>query len=331
MVNTRLGTPAELLRAAVDLLSAGELVAFPTETVYGLGADARQAEAIAKIYEAKGRPSGNPVIVHVAGVTAARECVSAWPDVAERLAARFWPGPLTLILPRGKAIAEAVSAGRQTVAVRSPKHPVAESLLNAFGGPIAAPSANRSGFTSPTTAAHVMAELAGRVPLIIDGGTSEVGLESTVVDLSIGVPTILRPGAITLEMLQEIIPGVQLRQVTVKMSESAASPGLHDRHYAPRTRAYRFERGDWERTKRWAEANGPLALVSCTDEVSLPAPHETILLPDDAAGYARNLYAALREADEKKMKAILVLLPEDHGGLWTAVIDRLRRATLVLT
>ena len=329
-METRVAPAEEGIADAVGLLRAGELVAFPTETVYGLGADARSGSAIAKIYAAKGRPSGNPVIVHVADVGAARACVGAWPGVAEALAARFWPGALTMVLPRGGAISAAVSAGRETVAVRCPDHPVARELLRAFDGPVAAPSANRSGFTSPTTAGHVLAELDGRMPLILDGGACEVGVESTVIDLSSGVPTVLRPGSITLEMLREVVPGVQLLTTTVKTTESAASPGLHDRHYAPRLPAYRFERGEWERVKGWAEGNGPVAVVSWTEEVSLGAPHETILLPGDGAGYARNLYGALREADDKKVKAILVLLPEERGGLWTAVADRLRRGTQVM-
>jgi L-threonylcarbamoyladenylate synthase len=179
-------------------------------------------------------------------------------------------------------------------------------------------------------AAHVLAELGGRVPLIVDGGACEVGVESTVIDLSGGVPMVLRPGSITVEMLREVVPGVRLVAATVKTTESAISPGLHDRHYAPRTVAYRFERGAWEGVKKWAEGNGPVAVVTWTEEVALAAPHETILLPADAAGYARNLYGALRDADEKRVKAILVLSPTEQGGLWTAVADRLRRATRVM-
>ncbi len=176
----------------------------------------------------------------------------------------------------------------------------------------------------------MLAELDGRVPLILDGGACEVGVESTVIDLSSGVPTVLRPGSITVEMLREVVPGVQLVAGTAKETESAASPGLHDRHYAPRLAAYRFDKQQWPAVKEWAEANGPVAVVSWTEEVSLGAPHETILLPGDAVGFARNLYGALREADDKKVKAIFVLLPEERGGLWTAVADRLRRATQVM-
>ncbi|MGN6370996.1 MAG: L-threonylcarbamoyladenylate synthase, partial [Phycisphaerae bacterium] len=287
MVHTRIESAERGIEAAVKYWRAGELVAFPTETVYGLGADARSGEAVGKIYEAKGRPSGNPVIVHVADVGAARGCVGEWPAVAEALAGRFWPGPLTMILPRGEGIAAAVSAGRGTVAVRCPRHPVAEALLKAFDGPVAAPSANRSGFTSPTTAGHVMAELEGRVPLIVDGGACEVGVESTVIDLSGEVPTVLRPGSVTVEMLREVVPGVQLVSTTVKMTEAAVSPGLHDRHYAPRTAAYRFGREEWARVRGWAEGHGPVAVGCWTEEVSVPAPQETIMVPGDGGGYAR--------------------------------------------
>jgi L-threonylcarbamoyladenylate synthase len=319
---------------AAEYLRAGELVAFPTETVYGLGADARRDEAVRKIYAAKGRPSGNPLIVHVADPADARPGMgftANWPQAAEKLAKRFWPGPLTLIVPRGPGLSELVSGGRHTVALRCPKHPVADALLRTFGGPLAAPSANRSGFTSPTTAGHVRAELDGRIPLIIDGGACPIGLESTVVDLSENVPTVLRPGAITVEMLREAIGGVQLGMMTVRPEESAASPGLQARHYAPRTAAYRFGRAEWKRAEQFAAgqlaAGGKVGLLSSLDEVHLAAPHETIRMPAAETEYARSLYGALREVDGKGLKAILVLMPEMHGGMWAAITDRLQRAT----
>jgi L-threonylcarbamoyladenylate synthase len=326
---------------AAEVLRRGELVAFPTETVYGIGGDARSDEAVKKIYEAKGRPSGNPLIVHVKNVEAAREYVREWPEAAEKLAAKFWPGPLTMILPRGEKLSKLVSAGRETVAVRVPNHAVARGLLEAFDGPVAAPSANRSGFTSPVTAAHVYAELAGRVPLILDGGALRddanalatdcvVGVESTVVDLSGRVPTILRPGAVTLEMIEAVTGCVKMIETVVSEGESAASPGMHSRHYAPRTAAYRFLRGEWERARAFAEGNGPAALITWDEGVSLGAPHQTILLPREGAGYARTIYAALREADGTGAKAILVLMPPAEAGMWVAVGDRLRRATEML-
>jgi L-threonylcarbamoyladenylate synthase len=344
---TRVVAATEGLPEAVALLSAGELVAFPTETVYGLGADARRDEAVRKIYAAKGRPSGNPVIVHVARPAEARAVVADWPAQAERLAERFWPGPLTLILPRGASLSPLVSAGRQTVALRCPDHPVATALLEAFHGPVAAPSANRSGFTSPTSAAHVLAELNGRIPLVLDGtpaqgsDTCAVGLESTVVDLTCTPPVILRPGAVTLEMLRELIPDIQVRAEIVEESAAAASPGQHSRHYAPRTAAYRFQVTDWPLALSFAHRHTPVALLTWAapppgethghEDLSLPAPHHTLRLPADEHGYARNFYAALRDADALEARAILVLAPPPalaHSGMWMAIGDRLRRATL---
>ncbi len=325
------------LTPAVQLLAAGELVAFPTETVYGLGADARSDDAVQKIYAAKGRPSGNPIIVHVADTAAARDAVAAgeWSAAAESLAATFWPGPLTLILPRGPGISTVVSAGRDSLALRCPAHPVAQKLLKAFGGPIAAPSANRSGFTSPTTARHVLAELDGRIPLILDGGPSQVGLESTVLDLTSAPPKILRPGAITAEMLMPVIGPVETLHTVVDQSDSAISPGQHSRHYAPRTPAYRVTREDWARcapnpqgfAAMLAAAGKNIVLITDDPALTFPPPHETMLLPRDPAAYAQKLYASLRAADELNMVAILILVPEHIDGLWSAIHDRIRRAT----
>jgi len=333
-MNTSLSSPDAIPHAAAHLLRSGELVAFPTETVYGLGADARSDAAVQKIYAAKGRPSGNPIIVHIANIAHAQQCAAAaWPDVAERLAQQFWPGPLTLIVPRGPSISPLVSAGRSTVALRCPNHPVAQALLKEFAGPIAAPSANRSGFTSPTTAQHVLAELAGRIPLILDGGACQIGLESTVLDVSDPSrrPRILRPGAITAEMLEKVLGPIESLSTTVATTESAESPGQHSRHYAPRTPAYRFPRSDFYAAKEWAQSHTPTVLLTYSEEIFLPAPHETLQLPCDPAAYARALYAALRDTDEKCPAAILILEPETTTGLWQAINDRLRRATLPLT
>jgi L-threonylcarbamoyladenylate synthase len=329
VIHTRIELPAEGMGAAVELLRSGGLAAFPTETVYGLGADARRDDAVRKIYQAKGRPSGNPVIVHVGEPGDARKWTRGkrWPGVAEKLSEQFWPGPLTMILPRGESLSPLVSAGRETVAVRCPDHPVARELLRAFDGPVAAPSANRSGFTSPTTAGHVLAEFAGRIPLIVDGGACAIGLESTVIDLSVDIPAVLRPGAITVEMLRQAIGEVRVVAATVAMTESAASPGLHSRHYAPRTPSFRFEMGEWEAVRAWAGRRGRVGLLSTEDRIFLEAPSETVRMPNAAGEYARVLYAALRETDEKQLAAILVLMPTERGGMWAAVADRLRRAT----
>jgi L-threonylcarbamoyladenylate synthase len=331
-VLTRIVPAFSAINEAVALLRAGDLVAFPTETVFGLGADARSDTAIAKIYAAKGRPSGNPVIVHVATPEDAPSCTTDWPANAAALARAFWPGPLTLILPRGPALSPLVSAGRTTVALRCPHHVVATALLRAFAGPIAAPSANRSGFTSPTTAQHVFAELAGRIPLILDSPEHPctIGLESTVLDLSSGRPTVLRPGAVTLDMLHPILPDVQLAAHTVATTDAAISPGLHSRHYAPRTPAYRFDANQWPLVLQFTSVRAPVVVITYSSDMALPAPHHTIQLPADDRAYARALYAALRDGDELNANAILVACPPGTTGLWTAIADRLRRATLPL-
>jgi L-threonylcarbamoyladenylate synthase len=327
---TRVPPAIDALADAAALLAAGELVAFPTETVYGLGADARSDAAVQKIYAAKGRPSGNPLIVHVSDTAHAKECSAAWPDAADRLARHFWPGPLTLIVPRGPTLSPLVSAGRHTVALRCPNHPVAQALLQAAALPIAAPSANRSGFTSPTTAQHVLAELAGRIPLILDGGPCQIGLESTVLDVSDPnrPPRILRPGAITAEMLEKFLGPIESLSATIAESASAESPGQHSRHYAPRTPAFRFGRSAFPAVMEWARKNGPVILLTFSEEVFLAAPQETVQLPPDPASYARTFYAALREVDERRPRAILVLQPDSTTGLWSAIMDRLARATL---
>lgn len=326
-MNTRLES-SSAIPLAVEYFRAGELVAFPTETVYGLGADARRDAAVRKIYDAKDRPLTNPTIVHAANTKMAQRCVETFPHLAEKLAERFWPGPLTLVLPRAQAISPAVSAGRSTIAIRVPRHPVALELLAAFDGPIAAPSANRSGFVSPTTAAHVLAELDGRVGLILDGGACDIGVESTVLDLTRQPPLILRPGGITAEMLRPVIGDVELFTGTVKQGESAPSPGLLDRHYAPQTRALRFTPGEWPKMQAMAQTLGPVALISHDAAIHLPAPHTTILLSRDESAYARSLYSALRAADAAQAKLILVLAPPASTGLWAAIADRLHRATV---
>jgi len=331
-MDTRLWPALDGLGDAVTLLGAGELVAFPTETVYGLGGDARRDEAIRRIYQAKGRPAGNPVIVHVADVAGARACAAAdgWAERTQELARRFWPGPLTVIVRRGAAISALVSAGRRTVAVRCPSHPAAQALLKAFAGPIAAPSANRSGFTSPTTAQHVLAELGGRVPLILDGGASSVGVESTVLDVTTDVPRILRPGAITAEMLRAAIGPVETTATTVDAEESAASPGQYRRHYAPRTPAYWFDRTARSAMEAAARAMGRAVLITHDPAIALPSPHEVLLLPPEAGAYARVMYASLRQADQADASSILILLPASTAGLWAAVVDRLKRAAVPL-
>lgn len=331
-MQTKVADPFLTILEAGARIRRGELVAFPTETVYGLGADATNESAVKSIYLAKGRPSTNPLIVHVPEIADARKFVTALTSAAETLAKHFWPGPLTMVLPRGAGLTPVVSAGRDTVAIRCPKHKVADALLRTSERPIAAPSANRSGFTSPTTAQHVLAELDGRIPLILDGGACAVGLESTVIDMTVSPPMILRPGAITREMIQELIGPVNTFHGSVSVEVAAASPGLLSRHYAPRTPAFRFTRAQWESVRDKAlRSTDMLILLSHDPSISLAAPHETLLLPPDAAGYAKAFYSALREADERHGSSIYVLSPDNESeGLWAAVADRLRRATVVI-
>jgi L-threonylcarbamoyladenylate synthase len=303
----RIIDPAQIARAAA-LLRAGELVAIPTETVYGLAADATNEQAVAKIFRAKGRPSTNPLIVHVADASIARRYCSVWPDHAERLTDAFWPGPLTIVLSKADSIPDLVTAGKDTVGLRAPDHPLTLELLRAFDGPLAAPSANRSNRISPTAADHVRDELADAVSLILDGGTCRVGIESTVIDLCTDTPTILRPGAITRDMIQSILqtPVAQTVGVVISLDESASSPGQHLIHYAPTTPAYRFDPQDRDK-------------IDPTDAAIL-----TITL--DADAYARQFYARLRMLDAQKLKAIYIELPPDLPA-WHAVRDRILRAT----
>ena len=221
-----------------DLIAAGELVAFPTETVYGLGGDAMHPEASAKIYAAKGRPSDNPLIVHIADMDALEDIAQSVPEAAVKLADHFWPGPLTMIFPKKEAVPKSTTGGLETVAVRMPSHPVARALIRESGVYIAAPSANTSGRPSPTKAEHVKEDLDGRIDMILDGGAVGIGLESTIVDLSTGVPTILRPGYITGEMLEDVLGEVQVDPAILsqKMNPNivAKAPGMKYRHYAPK-------------------------------------------------------------------------------------------------
>jgi L-threonylcarbamoyladenylate synthase len=230
-----------IVREAVAVLSRGGLVAFPTETVYGLGADARRSSGVQKIFRAKGRPATNPLIVHIEGKDSARRFTTVWPKQADILADAFWPGPLTLVLPKGNLIVSDATAGRSTVGLRAPNHPLALELLKAFDGPIAAPSANRSNHLSPTTAEHVRQELGDAVDLILDGGPCQVGIESTVLDLSSDRPTILRPGSITRDQIEAHIGRVEIFAGSVDAKIAAVSPGQQERHYAPRTPAFRFD------------------------------------------------------------------------------------------
>jgi L-threonylcarbamoyladenylate synthase len=296
------------IKEAVDLLRCGGVVAFPTETVYGLGADATNESAVARVFAIKGRPSTNPLICHVADESVARRYAREWPIAATKLVARFWPGPLTLVVQKTGAIVSTVTAGLETVGLRAPDHPLALELLRAFDGPIAGPSANRSSHVSPTTAQHVRDELGDEVDLILDGGPCKVGIESTVLSLVGEVPLILRPGAVTREMIEDVI-GARVeeeRHAIAEASSPSASPGRFEKHYAPRTPAFRFEPQERGR-------------IDLTDSAIMD-------MTLDPESYARQFYARLRMLDGQQLRAIYVELPPDTQE-WRAVRDRILRAT----
>jgi len=310
--------PAAIAEAAA-VIRAGGLVAFPTETVYGLGADATNPEAVARIFEAKGRPATNPLIVHIARKEDAPACVAAWPDSAEALASRFWPGPLTLVLPRSGLIPDVVTAGQGTVGVRVPRPGVARWLILEAGRPIAAPSANRSTGISPTEAWHALKDLEGRVDLILDGGRTSVGIESTVLDLSNEVPTILRPGAVTQAQVSEALgePVEHLAGV-LELGQAARGPGQMAIHYAPRTPAFRLDWGSPIPSPDLVRTSVTIAFGEDPDDGDR-------WLPDPESA-ARDLYATLHELDALGLDFLLLIMPPDEPR-WRAIRDRVRRAT----
>lgn len=323
----------EVSDAARALRAAG-LVAFPTETVYGLGADATNSAAVHKIFAAKGRPSTNPLIVHVSDSQVAKRYARHWPAKADALASRFWPGPLTLVVFKNDSIVPEVSAGRDTVGLRAPDHPLALELLRAFDGPVAAPSANRSNRVSPTTADHVRSELGDAVDLILDGGPCKVGIESTVLDLTTAIPTILRPGAVTREQIERVIGAVEMFGGHVDASQSAKSPGQQPVHYSPITPAYRFHFGQVDQVRRWLATHPNQAVIvlrmqgedSFADMGSTVSAVSIQSMPANPVDYARELYATLRLVDAKRAGAIFIELPP-LSPQWLAVRDRLVRAT----
>lgn len=311
--------PAILEAAAV--LAMGGLVAFPTETVYGLGADGLNPEAVARIYAAKGRPATNPVILHVAEVAAARDLVSGWSAEAQGLAERFWPGPLTLVLPASNLVPAIVRAGGSTVALRCPAHPVALALIRAAGRPLAAPSANRSQHLSPTLAQHVASSLGDAVDLILDAGPTAAGLESTILDLTGDRPRILRPGPVGPAELAALVGPVELWEGAVKAGEVQAAPGMAERHYAPRARLELVTPG-----AGLPEVSGLVAYVGLGSLPNLPGTVRGILLPMDADMVAARLYALLHELDDAGFEHIFMERPPENEA-WLAVRDRLWRAS----
>ena len=303
------------IRKAAEILRAGGLVAFPTETVYGLGADASNAGAVARLYATKRRPANHPVIVHFGSGESAFAWAREIPRAARQLAERFWPGPLTLILKRSALAKDFITGGQDTVGLRVPSHPVARGLLEMFQGGIAAPSANRFGLVSPTTAAHVREDLGDDVDLVLEGGPSEVGIESTIVDLSTGAALLLRPGAISRGDLAQLLNVKEAR-----LSSPRHSGGL-ERHYAPRTPARLVSTHDLDKEIEKLRQRVAVLAFSRPDE----RVDYWLRMPRNPEGYARRLYAALRELDTAGCETILVEAPPDAPE-WAAVRDRLQKA-----
>ncbi len=331
-ISTSIARPTTVaIKKAAGILRHGGIVAFPTETVYGLGANALDPKAVKKIFKAKGRPSDNPLIVHIADRSELSKFVLEIPLVARKLIAKFWPGPLTLVFKKSSAIPAIVSAGLNTVAIRMPRHPVAVALIRAGGVPLAAPSANSSTRPSPTQAMHVYDDLKGKLEMIIDGGSTDIGIESTVLDLTTKIPTILRPGAITEEMLLKILPKIRL----AKKIKIAKSPGMKYKHYAPKTPVWLFTgTDDAKRTQQIFRAafeknrKKKFCLI-LNGHSSYLEEQGVFLLGSSHAEVAKNIYHALRRADTYGAHAIIVEgLPEK--GMAKAIMNRLRKAAIKL-
>lgn len=316
------------VKRAAELLRAGEVVALPTETVYGLSANALDAKAVARIYEVKGRPAHNPIIVHVANVEMARRCVSEWPAMAEKLARAFWPGPLTMVLSRTTQIPDNVTAGGETVGVRWPSHPFIQEVIRACDFPLAAPSANLSNQISPTNAGHVAKQLEGKIPLIVDGGQSQVGIESTVVDLTTHPPRLLRPGMIHEDALLAVAG-----ELTVGFGDSEEilkSPGQLKKHYAPKARLVILNwSNDAELLAQLSTLHPQLSRRHVIAHTHIPSEagfERVSVIPHDAEAFARALYAELHHCDELGAEWIVVEAPPDTAE-WRAIADRLKRAS----
>jgi L-threonylcarbamoyladenylate synthase len=320
---------AAAVQRAATLLRAGEVVALPTETVYGLAANAWNASAVERIYAVKGRPAHNPIIVHVASQELAHRCVTAWPDVATRLAQAFWPGPLTLVLPRAAELPAVVTAGGPTVGVRWPSHPFMQAVIRECGFPLAAPSANQANCLSPTSAGHVLAQLGGRIPLVVDGGQAQVGIESTVVDLTSEPPAVLRPGMIH-EPSLIAVTGELVGAEKKLLGGALKSPGQLQKHYAPQARllvlGWRDEADLHHQLASRLPANS--AGVHVIAHTHIPAGGGLAgvsVIPHDAEAFARAIYAELHRCDAAGARTIVVeAVPA--GPEWRALADRLNRA-----
>jgi L-threonylcarbamoyladenylate synthase len=319
---------AAAVHRAAELLRAGEVVALPTETVYGLAANALDEKAVAKIFQIKGRPANNPVIVHVAGIEMAKRCVSRWPDPAEKLARAFWPGPLTLVLSRAPEIPGVVTASGGTVGVRWPGHPLIQAVIRSCGFPLAAPSANLSSRVSPTTAEHVHRQLGDKISLIVDGGQSHVGIESTVLDLTASPPQVLRPGMIHAASLGAVVGNIE-HQPSNATHRTLRSPGLLKKHYAPRAKLLLLGwRDDADLRSRLATLNLRLAAGFVVAHTHIPAAKDfagVSVIPHDVEAFARAIYAELHRCDAASAEWIVVEAPPESPE-WTGIADRLRRA-----
>ena len=316
---------------AARLLQQGELVALPTETVYGIAADARNGAAVRKIFAAKGRPQDNPLIVHICGMQMLRGIVAEVPPRARKLAAAFWPGPLTMVMPRGEEVSDVTCAGLDTVGVRMPSHPVVQAVIRASGVAFAAPSANLSGKPSPTNAQDTLADMDGRLPLILDGGESAVGVESTVVSVTGEHPVLLRPGYITKEQMEAVLgEEVQVSPAILeklKEGEVARSPGMKYKHYAPKAQVTILQ-GDFAAYRQYvAQHAGPGVWALCFDGegAQLPVPYIEYGRDHDGAAQAHHLFAALRELDRNGAQIVYARCPE-QDGVSMAVYNRLIRA-----
>ncbi|WP_327358035.1 L-threonylcarbamoyladenylate synthase [Streptomyces sp. NBC_01304] len=311
------------INTAAGVLRAGGLVAVPTETVYGLGANVEDAAAVARVFQVKGRPPSHPLIVHIGGAEQLVDWAEDVSEAARLLAEHFWPGPLTLVLRRSRRVPLEVTGGLQTVAVRVPDHPIALALLAGFGGGIAAPSANRFGSVSPTTAHHVRTELGPGVDFVLDGGPCEVGVESTIVDATGEIPTILRPGGVTCEDLEAVLG----RPLGVDSTSRVRVPGQHPSHYAPRARVILVEPenviAEAELALERGHQTGVFLPPSLAD-VPVKA-HAVVTVPSSMAAYARELYGFLRDLDQQGCDLIVASLPPEQG-LGLAIANRLRRA-----
>jgi L-threonylcarbamoyladenylate synthase len=324
-----------VIKAAADLIRRGEVVAFPTETVYGLGADALNPSAVLKIFESKARPANNPVIAHVATIEQARELVTEWPSFAQKIADAFWPGPLTMVLPKSRIVPDVVTAGSGTVAIRFPAHPIARLLVQEAGTPIAAPSANLSNCTSPTTAAHVLKGLNGKIPMVLDSEERlAAGVESTVIKITTDSYVILRPGPVTSTMLAAALGKFAAPSFSQSNPEAdrnvAESPGMHPRHYSPAARLVLFsDQIPFDQLHSEMTPPKRMALV-VQDDFELPrdttlSEISLVRMPESSAEYAADLYARMHLLDDSGIELIFWQLPPDEPQ-WAAIRDRLVRA-----